>query len=137
MPRGGRRPGAGAPKGNWNAFTWGNRSARARRTLLAIQAYPDGAELAYILIAAGVLPHPTALRRDTPRKCALPVLRFLDRFFFDSSFAEQSKTIREKARVICEADRPRREAARKAREEARLRRLNDREENDNVQSNKD
>ena len=28
MPRGGKRPGAGAPKGNFNGITTGNYSAR-------------------------------------------------------------------------------------------------------------
>jgi hypothetical protein len=31
MPRGGRRPGAGAPRGNLNALTRGNHSRRPRR----------------------------------------------------------------------------------------------------------
>ena len=30
MPRGGRRPGAGAPKGNYNAFKHGRNSSRLR-----------------------------------------------------------------------------------------------------------
>lgn len=37
MPRGGRRPGAGAPKGNWNALSSGRRSARLRALILSLK----------------------------------------------------------------------------------------------------
>jgi hypothetical protein len=40
MPRGGKRPGAGAPKGNLNAFKHGRRSPRARRIIETILADP-------------------------------------------------------------------------------------------------
>jgi hypothetical protein len=40
MPRGGRRPGAGAPAGNLNAFKTGARSPRARRAVERLIADP-------------------------------------------------------------------------------------------------
>jgi len=39
MPRGGRRPGASAPKGNLNALTHGRYSPIARSLLFALLSY--------------------------------------------------------------------------------------------------
>jgi hypothetical protein len=41
MPRGGRRPGAGAPKGNWNALSTGRRSKRIQALVLALRNDPQ------------------------------------------------------------------------------------------------
>src|SRR5262245_44170465 len=41
MPRGGRRPGAGAPAGNLNALTVGAYSPRFRRAVLILSVSPD------------------------------------------------------------------------------------------------
>jgi hypothetical protein len=41
MPRGGRRPGAGAPKGNVNAFKDGKTSRQYRRMLEIVQQDPE------------------------------------------------------------------------------------------------
>ena len=41
MPRGGRRPGAGAPKGNLNAVKNGLRSKRILRGMLMLALLPD------------------------------------------------------------------------------------------------
>ncbi|MEX2245133.1 MAG: hypothetical protein WEC75_00430 [Dehalococcoidia bacterium] len=41
MPRGGRRPGAGAPRGNLNALKTGAHSRRARTVITALLANPD------------------------------------------------------------------------------------------------
>ena len=40
MPRGGRRPGAGAPKGNFNGLRTGLHSPRVRAAIRAIVADP-------------------------------------------------------------------------------------------------
>ena len=59
MPRGGRRPGAGAPKGNYNAFKHGRNSRRLQelaailalvpRTRRPAQGDPQEARLAFAL----------------------------------------------------------------------------------------
>lgn len=41
MPRGGRRPGAGAPKGNINAFKTGKTSAQYQRLLEIVSQDPE------------------------------------------------------------------------------------------------
>jgi hypothetical protein len=41
MPRGARRPGAGAPKGNWNALTTGLRSKRLQDLVLSLRDDPQ------------------------------------------------------------------------------------------------
>jgi len=41
MPRGGRRPGAGAPKGNLNAFKHGRSSKQFQRLLDLVAGDPD------------------------------------------------------------------------------------------------
>ena len=44
MPRGGRRPGAGAPKGNLNGFKHGRRSRRLAETVMVLAANPTTRE---------------------------------------------------------------------------------------------
>ena len=41
MPRGGRRPGAGAPKGNLNALRTGTRSKQLKAVIIALLAIPE------------------------------------------------------------------------------------------------
>ena len=41
MPRGGRRPGAGAPKGNLNALKSGKRSKQVKAVIIALMAVPE------------------------------------------------------------------------------------------------
>lgn len=53
MPRGGKRPGAGAPKGNFNHLQRGNDSVRLRMVYLALLAYPDKRTLILDLRRAG------------------------------------------------------------------------------------
>ena len=49
MPRGGRRPGAGAPKGNMNGFRNGNHCRRARLVYGALIAHPNPRAVAIAL----------------------------------------------------------------------------------------
>jgi hypothetical protein len=53
MPRGGRRPGAGAPKGNLNALKGGRYSPRVRFVLSAMLAVPEYRAVIQALIAEG------------------------------------------------------------------------------------
>jgi hypothetical protein len=55
MPRGGKRPGAGAPKGNLNGLRRGNHSERLFMVLLAVREHPAPKELAHELLHAGFL----------------------------------------------------------------------------------
>ncbi|MBI5288417.1 MAG: hypothetical protein HY873_05550 [Chloroflexi bacterium] len=57
MPRGGRRPGAGAPKGNFNGVTNGASSVRLRMVYQAVLLYPDKPALIADLHRAGFLPN--------------------------------------------------------------------------------
>ena len=52
MPRGGRRPGAGAPKGNMNALKHGRTSAAYKRLIEIISADPEGLRLLHHLAGA-------------------------------------------------------------------------------------
>lgn len=52
MPRGGRRPGAGAPKGNWNALSSGGRSKRLRALVLSLRDDPHFMAVYRLLKAA-------------------------------------------------------------------------------------
>jgi hypothetical protein len=53
MPRGGRRPGAGAPKGNFNAVKSGTSSRRMRFALTTLLAVPEYRHLIRFLLASG------------------------------------------------------------------------------------
>jgi hypothetical protein len=80
MPRGGRRSGAGAPKGNLNAFRNGNYSKRAPMVYEAILAHPDWHALAVALYDAGLINPPA--RVPVSRVPAL--VNFLYPLLFDS-----------------------------------------------------
>lgn len=62
MPRGGRRPGAGARKGNTNAVKQGGGSQRAQELLLALQTHPNRYEILLIALEAGAFDYPVDLR---------------------------------------------------------------------------
>ncbi len=55
MPRGGKRPGAGAPKGNLNALTRGEHSNIAIRVRDYVQEHPHQRRLAFELRDAGLV----------------------------------------------------------------------------------
>lgn len=75
MPRGGRRPGAGAPKGNVNAFKTGKTSRQYQRMLEIVQQDP---EMVRLLREVALGNEKRAARR---RRYALSVLKqVLDRF---------------------------------------------------------
>ncbi len=90
MPRGGRRPGAGAPKGNFNAVTTGNNSPRLLMVYLAVLRHPDWKALAYEIYEGGFFPPPTYKFNEDIRG----VVDYLWRRWFDSPQAEQSKAIK-------------------------------------------
>jgi hypothetical protein len=101
MPRGGRRPGAGAPKGNFNAVTTGNNSARLLMVYLRMvraMAFPDDPrsiidrEHLKVWLVEGGFFVPPHYRFNGDTRGAL---RFLWKKWFDSSPAEQSKAIKD------------------------------------------
>lgn len=58
MPRGGRRPGAGAPRGNFNGYKTGNHSKRMLAVFIALVNHPDKKALAMDLYEHGFFPPP-------------------------------------------------------------------------------
>ncbi len=74
MPRGGRRPGAGAPHGNLNALKHGRDSAYVQALLQALAAHPATRE-ALIRLARRQRAH----KREAERTAALILSRLLDR----------------------------------------------------------
>ncbi len=86
MPRGGRRPGAGARKGNTNALKSINNSPRAQMVYEVISVHPDKRALGQILIDNGLsLP-----RKFTPADTRRAVAIYY-KHFFDSPEPKQSK----------------------------------------------
>jgi hypothetical protein len=69
MPRGGARPGAGAPKGNTNAVSSGNTTQRARELLLAFKTHPNMREIFRIGYILGLFG--TSKTYDIPRNVRL------------------------------------------------------------------
>ncbi len=57
MPRGGRRPGAGAPKGNFYAVKSGTSSRRMRLAFAALLAVPEYRHLVRFLLTSGEQAH--------------------------------------------------------------------------------
>jgi hypothetical protein len=57
MPRGGRRPGAGAPKGNFNAVKSGTSSRRMRLALTTLLVMPEYRHLIRFLLTGGEQAH--------------------------------------------------------------------------------
>jgi hypothetical protein len=73
MPRGGKRPGAGAPIGNLNGFKHGRRSPRARRALIQILADPAALRAFAELIATpNTAARKAAARARTAARSAAP-----------------------------------------------------------------
>ncbi|MBI4329195.1 MAG: hypothetical protein HY685_04950 [Chloroflexi bacterium] len=64
MPRGGTRPGAGAPRGNTNALVHGRSSARARALLAYFLTVPAFQELLVLLMAPRFLGPPDHRRQQ-------------------------------------------------------------------------
>jgi hypothetical protein len=90
MPRGGRRPGAGAPKGNFNGVRSGNHSSRMLMVYLAIINHPDPRALARELLAQGFIT-PPAMRFNGDLRGAVA---YLYRRWFDSPAPIQSNPIK-------------------------------------------
>ena len=83
MPRGGKRPGAGAPRGNLNALTTGNHSPRLRFAfgMLMAMPMPEAKEVMRQAWHAGVW-HPKA--RVKPGTAAFnDVIAWLYNYFID------------------------------------------------------
>ena len=57
MPRGGRRPGAGAPKGNFNAVKSGTSSRRLRIAMATMLAVPEYRHILRFLLTGGEKAH--------------------------------------------------------------------------------
>lgn len=74
MPRGGRRPGAGAPHGNLNALKHGRDSAYVQTLIQALAAHPATRE-ALIRLARRQRAH----KRQAERTAALILSQLLDR----------------------------------------------------------
>jgi len=90
MARGGRRPGAGARRGNFNAVRSGKHSPRMAMVYLRMLAEPDKLGLGRLLLAAGLV-QPPPHHRDPPDVSR--VTEFLWHHWFDSSDAKPSNTI--------------------------------------------
>ncbi len=68
MPRGGRRPGAGAPRGNLNALRTGNRSKQLRALVFALMLVPQTRRV--LLHFSKMEQHRRALLRDAVNRNA-------------------------------------------------------------------
>jgi hypothetical protein len=104
MPRGGRRPGAGAPKGNFNAMTTGNNSVRMLLVYMNLVRLSDPnnpaltaerKQLGQWLVEGGFI-NPPRYRFNDDTKGAI---EFLWRKWFDSPHATQPKAIKDLPRV--------------------------------------
>ena len=96
MPRGGKRPGAGAPKGNFNAVRSGNRSKRMLMVYLAMVKHPDKLALAHELLAQGLIHRPRGPRKEVFNGDVRPIVNYLYHRWFDRSDDGQSPAIEEK-----------------------------------------
>lgn len=92
MPRGGKRPGAGAPKGNFNGVRTGNHSARMLMVYLALVNYPEEGlkALGDDLYAQGFYPPPRKRFNGDLRG----FVAYLYRRWFDSPGEKQSSPIK-------------------------------------------
>ncbi len=95
MPRGGRRPGAGAPKGNFNAVRSGNRSKRMLMVYLAMINHPDKLALGRELYEHGLIHPPRGPRRQVFNGDVRPIVNYLYHRWFDRSDDGQSPSIEE------------------------------------------
>ena len=94
MPRGGRRPGAGARKGNTNALKSINNSPRARMVYEVISVYPDKQALGQILIDNGLSLPRKFTPADTRRAVAIFYNHFFDRTTPNDQNDQPQPTIR-------------------------------------------
>jgi len=89
MPRGGRRPGAGAPRNNFNAMGRGNSSRRLRLIYTFMAYHPDQRALGLELYNAGFFRgSPFYSPYEVPEIC-----RYIWEVYFDRSRPRQSITI--------------------------------------------
>jgi hypothetical protein len=87
---GGKRLGAGAPKGNFNGVRTGNHSKRMLMVYLAVLEHPDQKELAHELYHAGFFPPPAyRFNRDLRG-----LVTYLYKRWFDSPDGMQSSPIK-------------------------------------------
>ncbi len=88
MPRGGKRPGAGAPRGNFNGVRTGNHSTRMLMVYLALINYPERGKkaLACDLYEQGFYPPPRKRFNGDLRG----LVAYLYRRWFDSPAEIQS-----------------------------------------------
>ncbi len=93
--RGGKRPGAGAPKGNFNAMRSGNRSRRMLMVYLAVVNHPDRLALGRDLLEQGFLHPPRGPRRTRFNGDVRGVVTYLYRKWFDCPDDEQSHSIKD------------------------------------------
>lgn len=97
MPRGGRRIGAGAPRGNFNGFRSGNYSPRMYRTYARLCSALDDREdlfrTGYALRDAGFFV--AGKRHYEFNGDTRGALEFLHHFWFDSATPAQSNEINE------------------------------------------
>ena len=87
--RGGKRPGAGAPKGNFNGVRTGNHSKRLLMVYVAVHAHPDPKALVNELYDAGFIRPGTHRLNGDVRG----VVAYLYKRWFDSAGGIQSSPI--------------------------------------------
>ena len=87
--RGGKRPGADAPKGNFNAMRSGNRSRRMLMVYLALVSHPDQLAVGRELLAQGFILPPRGRFNGDIRG----VVTYLYRRWFDRPLDGQSSSI--------------------------------------------
>lgn len=92
MPHGGKRPGAGAPKGNFNGVRTGKHSQRMLEVYLLLVSYPPHLvrDLAKDLHNRGFFPPPSRRFNGDLRG----VVAYLHNRFFDSAIELQSNPIK-------------------------------------------
>jgi hypothetical protein len=95
MPRGGRRPGAGAPKGNFNAVRSGNRSKRMLMVYMALKQHDDLLAVGRELYEHGLIHPPRGPRKEVFNGDVRPIVNYLYHRCFDRSDDGQSPTIEE------------------------------------------
>jgi hypothetical protein len=73
MPRGGPRPGAGAPRGNLNALKTGAHSDRFRAVIAALLIHPDTRRVLLALVG----PKRAQLQSDRMRQTLIDIARIV------------------------------------------------------------
>ncbi len=123
MPRGGRRPGAGAPKGNFNGVTTGNNSMRMLMVGANIMILRDDltrvderARLKQVFIESGCFPLPTRQFNGDLKR----MVEILWREWFDSPQSTQSNAIKDLPRFRAPRPSARRRQIQNRSEQQRL-----------------